>query len=65
MKKLKYDLVGINGNAYSVMGYVRSCMSKEKYSTEQMDSYSENSKSGDYDNLLVVSMDMIDELNSN
>jgi len=59
----KYSLVGIDGNAFSVMGYVVNCMKKEKKSKEQIDEYLKEAKSSDYDNLLCVSMDMVEELN--
>lgn len=59
----KYNLVGINGNAFSVMGYVTRCMRKEGKSKEEIDEYIKKAKSSDYDNLLCVSMDVIEELN--
>ena len=59
----KYNLVGIDGNAFSVMGYVNRCMRKEKMSDEEIKEYKSNAISGDYNNLLCVSMDMIDKLN--
>lgn len=59
----KYNLVGIDSNAYSIMGYVRDAMKDEGKSKSEIASYIENATSGDYNNLLVVSMDMIDELN--
>ena len=59
----EYSLIGINGNAYSVMGYVSSCMRKEGKSAEEIISYTTEAKSSDYDNLLRVSADVIDTLN--
>lgn len=35
----KYDLIGIDGNAFSIMGYVVSCMKKEKMSKDKIDDY--------------------------
>jgi len=64
MKK-PYDLVGIDGNAYSVMGYVSSCMKAEKKTNEEINNYRKEAMSGDYNNLLVVSIDMIESLNEN
>jgi len=59
-----YTLVGINGNAYSVMGYASACMKREGKTKEQVDAYVKEAKAGDYDNLLSVSDIMIDSLNS-
>ena len=61
--KMKYDLVGIDGNAYAVMGYVQQCMRKEHRTKEEVSAYSDDATSGDYNNLLMVSINMIDELN--
>jgi len=59
----KYELMGIDGNAFSIMGYVSGAMRSEGKSQEEIDAYITEAKSGNYDNLLCVSMDMIDELN--
>jgi len=60
---MKYDLVGIDGNAFSVMGYVAKAMRKEGKSEAEIKSYREKAMSSDYNNLLCESMDIIDELN--
>ena len=59
----KYTLVGIDGNAFSVMGYVSQCMKKEGMSREEIENYRKDAMSSDYNNLLVVSQEMIDFLN--
>lgn len=59
-----YDLVGVDGNAYSVMGYVRWCMKKEGKSKEDIKEYTTQAMASDYDTLLTVSIDMIDTLNN-
>jgi len=58
-----YDLVGINGNAFSVMGYVQSSMKAEGRAKEEIDAYIKKAQSGDYNNLLCESIRAIDELN--
>ena len=58
-----YSLVGVNGNAFSVMGYVTRIMKRNHYSKAAMDEYVNDAMSGDYDHLLQVSMNMGDELN--
>lgn len=60
----KYDLVGVDSNAYSIMGYVRRAMRMEHYSQEEVNNYIKDAKSGDYNHLLATSIDMVDELNS-
>ena len=59
-----YTLVGINGNAYSVMGYVSACMKREGKTKEQVDVYVKEATAGNYDNLLSVSDSMIESLNA-
>ena len=60
----KYTLVGIDGNAFSVMGYVSNCMRQEGMSRQDIENYRKEAMSGDYNNLLAVSQDMIDFLNN-
>lgn len=60
---MKYKLVGINGNAFAVMGYVRDAMKKEGCSFEEKKAYTEDAMSGDYSHLLCVSINMIEKLN--
>lgn len=60
---MKYTLVGIDGNAFAVMGYVRDAMRKEGCSLEEQKAYTEDAMRGDYSHLLYVSMNMIEKLN--
>jgi len=63
MTKEKYTLVGVDGNAFFIMGYVLKCMRKEKKSQEEVDTYLADAQSSNYDHLLTVSGKMIEELN--
>lgn len=63
MAKEKYSLVGVDGNAYCVMGYVSHAMKNEGKSKEEIYAYYNDAMSGDYDHLLAVSVEMIDSLN--
>lgn len=63
MSKKACTLVGVNGNAFSVMGYVRSQMKKAKMTREDIDAYTKDATSSDYNHLLVVSCEMIDKVN--
>ena len=59
----KYNLVGIDGNAFNVMAYVSRCMREEGMSIDYIREYKSNAMSDDYYNLLRVSTNMIDKLN--
>lgn len=61
--KEKYTLVGIDGNAYAIMGYVRRCMREVGMSKEEVETYIEDATSGDYNHLLYVSSEMVDKCN--
>jgi hypothetical protein len=59
---MKYDLIGINGNAYCVMGYVARAMRECGKSETEIIAYYADAKSGDYNHLLAVSDSMVDTL---
>ena len=63
MEDNKYDLVGINGNAYSIMGYVQKAMQEQNFSKEDINNYLSDAKSDDYNHLLQVSISMVDKCN--
>ena len=58
-----YTLVGINGNAYSIMGYVRAAMDDANMTKDDIDAYVKDATSSDYNHLLSVSCEMIDRVN--
>ena len=58
-----YTLVGVDGNAFSIMGYVRTAMKRANMTKEDIDAYIKDATSSDYNNLLVVSCEMIDKVN--
>ena len=58
-----YTLVGIDGNAYSIMGYVRDAMHDANMNSYDIDAYIKDATSSDYDHLLAVSCEMIDRVN--
>ena len=58
-----YTLVGVDGNAYAIMGYVRTAMKRAKMTKEDIDTYTKDATSSDYYHLLVVSCEMIDKVN--
>lgn len=59
---MKYDLVGVNGNAYCVMGYVNQALRNEGLEN-LIDEYTTKATSSDYTNLLRVSLEYIDKAN--
>ena len=58
-----YTLVGVDGNAFAIMGYVRTAMKSAKMTKEDIDAYTKDATSSDYNHLLVVSCEMIDKVN--
>jgi hypothetical protein len=57
---VKVQLSGNDGNAFSVMGAVKSALKKAGATGEELDQYLKDSMSGDYDNLLRVAMDWVE-----
>ena len=58
-----YTLIGINGNAYSIMGYVRDAMDDANMTNDDIDAYVKDATSSDYNHLVAVSCEMIDKVN--
>ena len=58
-----YDLVGVDGNAFSVMGYVSNAMLRSGFSREEQDNYLADAQSSDYNHLLFVSVQMVEKVN--
>lgn len=59
-----YTLVGVDGNPWVVMGYVVRVMCKERFTRAECDAYTKAAMSGDYNNLLRVSMDYVERCNA-
>jgi hypothetical protein len=57
----KYCLVGVD--AFAVMGYVSKAMRETGFTKDEITAYLHKAMSGDYDNLLCVSMEYIDKCN--
>ena len=65
-----YNLVGVDGNAFSVMGYVTNAMrdayrktDSAHFGRDEQKRYQSLAMSSDYNNLLCVSVQMIDKIN--
>ena len=61
-KKEKYSLVGINGNAFSIMGYVRNALKKEGLK-DKIKEYTQKATAKDYNHLIAVSLEYIELAN--
>jgi hypothetical protein len=55
-EKPTVKLTGEDGNAFAVMGAVTSALRKAGYTNEEVHEYQSQAMSGDYNNLLAVSM---------
>ena len=58
-----YDLVEVDGNAFSVMAYVVNAMREQGFSKQEQKDYRSDAMSGDYDHLLCVSFEMVERCN--
>lgn len=61
MKKVKMKLVGLDGNAFSLMGEFQQNARKQGWKKEEIDVVIKKCMSGDYNNLLTVLMEHTEE----
>jgi hypothetical protein len=54
MKKVNLKLVGLDGNAFSIMGAFQRQARKENWSKEEIQSVLDDAMSSDYDHLLYT-----------
>lgn len=54
MTKPKVKLTGEDGNAFNIIGKVRRALKEAKYSEEDINKFTEEATSGDYNSLLVT-----------
>lgn len=59
-KKIKLDLVGLDGNAFSLMGAFSKQARKEGWTKEEIEIVMIKCESGDYNNLLNTLMEHCD-----
>ena len=55
-KTIKLNLVGIDGNAFSIMGAFSKQAKKEKWAKEEISTVLGEARSGDYNHLLATIM---------
>ena len=58
-----FTLVGVDGNAFSIMSYTINAMKQAGFSNSEISAYQHDCMSNDYDSLIAKSMGMIDECN--
>jgi hypothetical protein len=54
--KVTVKLTGEDGNAFAILGRVRKALRRAKVSAEDLDAFTKEATSGDYDNLLATVM---------
>lgn len=54
--EIEVELVGQDGNAFAIMASISQAMRRAKVPQAEIDQYLEESRSGDYDNLLRTAM---------
>lgn len=59
---MRYSLVGVDGNAFAVMGYTKRAL-KESGHGEMVEEMMARAMSGDYNNLLCTCLEYIDVAN--
>lgn len=55
-KTVDLELVGVDGNAYAIMGVFSRQARREGWTQEEIDQVLEEAQSGDYDHLLATIM---------
>jgi len=58
--EIEVELVGHDGNAYSIMGRVSDALRKAGVPTAEIDEYLAESMSGDYDHLLATAASWVE-----
>jgi uncharacterized protein YbgA (DUF1722 family) len=58
--EVKVQLIGEDGNAFNILGKVSRALREAGYSDDFIREYQSQAMSGDYDNLLQVTMQYVD-----
>lgn len=58
----KYTLVGVDGNAFAIMGYTARALKNEGLK-DKVSEMQQRAMSGDYNNLICVCMEYVDMAN--
>lgn len=57
---IKVQLVGLDGNAFSILGRIQGIMKKNKLPQSEIDTFMEEAMSSDYNHLLNTCMNWFD-----
>ena len=57
---VEVQLVGQDGNAFAIRGAVTKALRQNGYTPDDIDEYKKEAMSGDYDNLLRVTMEWVE-----
>jgi len=57
---IEVQLYGQDGNAFAIMGAVVKALRQNGYTPDDVDEYRKEAMSGDYDNLLRVTMEWVE-----
>jgi hypothetical protein len=57
---IEVELIGNDGNAFSIMGAVTEAMRRAGVSREEQDEYFKQATAGDYDQLLATTMEWVE-----
>ena len=60
---MKYNLLNVEGSAFSIISYVAKAMKQEKCSEIDISNYMLKAKAAGYDDMIVLSLDELDKLN--
>lgn len=60
-KTVNGSLVGLDGNAFVLLGYFKQQARRQKWPAEDIDLVIKECQKGDYDNLICVLLDHIEE----
>lgn len=61
-KKVRLTLVGLDGNAFALMGAFQNQARREGWTKEEISAVLNECKSGDYDHLLCTLMDVCEDV---
>lgn len=58
-----YSLVGVDGNAFAIMGYTGNAMKRAGFSQDDIQTMYDEARASTYENLICVCCDYIDKVN--
>lgn len=59
----KYDLVGVDSNAFHVLAYTANAMKKEGFTKQEIEEMRKEATESNYDMLIATCMDYLDKCN--